>query len=219
MKKIFVMAAAIVMALGVQAQHVKPLTLTLVEYDLAALRTEHENPATLLAELQRIQLDQKAVEKQLKEVKKELKEEQNHIKSIKALNKQNASTYKALKKAYKSEVKSLDKLNKAIDKHAAKARKSTRLEEETRQTFLDLMAENQKVCGKSLGEANARLRGVETLDAKVQKADEILQRFTTEVKQKEVDLKQLDETHKGRVKAVKGEIKVAKASLKAASKK
>lgn len=219
MKKLFFLASAALLSLALNAQHVNPLNITLVEYDLAALRTENPDLTQYLAVLQHIRLDQDAVSNQMKNTEKELKEEQAHLKSLGVCIDESKSTMDNLAKLYQSEKKSLDALNKTYDKQASSARKSSRLEEETRSRFLEFLNERQDIIKDAQKDLDSRMRHIENLRPQVTQANTILQQFTVEIQQKELDLKQLQATHKARVEAVKAEVKNVEAQIKAAKKK
>lgn len=219
MKKFFVCACMLFFALVMNGQHVNPLQITNVEFDLQTLRQESADLAAYTYALQHIRLEQESVGKQLKEAEKELKEEQKHLKSLKECQKSSEKAVKSLRKSYESERKTLNSLSRTYSKYATTARRSNRLEENTRDGFLDYIAMRQATVEYMERSLKERIEYLDSQGENLKHGIEVQQQFELELKQKELDLKQLQETHRSRTDIIKAELKSVSAQMKAADKK
>ncbi len=217
MKKIGILMSALALACSLSAQHVSPIAVQLAQFQLDSMRVQYANDLPMYkSELQRIQLTQDANKSALASAQKELKEEKAHAKRLASYLKDKQSAYSSLLRSCENEEKVLKKMEDNINGQLQKTQKSILLNGDTRNDHsVNLTNEKQEVT-RALSDVAFRLKNLNKVLAAIPAEQKALANYNLEIQNKEVDLKQLQQTHKTRVATVKSELKTVKASIKAA---
>lgn len=214
MKRICFVLLFVAVNMGVYAQHVAPLKISLAEFSLSSLREQYgEDKPMYKSELQRIQLIQDANEVAIEGAKKELKEEKAHAKNMTVCLEQLESTHAALQKQYAAEEKALISLAEMVDKQLRKTRQLALLNTETCQYYVTLLQGKKREIERSLEDLSARQKALETTREKMAAEQSALYVFESEIRNKEIDLNHLIQTHKNSTETIKSELKSVKAAM------
>ena len=153
-------------------------------------------------------LDRNAEE--LKAVKTEFKVEQAHSKEMaKGLN-EAGKLATSLKKLYSKEEGELKGMQKTIENQQKTLNKQQALSQDTRETYLVFLEQQQKELGYAIREAAERLRSISEMETQIQNRKTDLQNYEQLVSQKAAEIAKLENTLKQRQAAVKSEQKAAK---------
>lgn len=216
MKKLFIILAVAAFGMQLNAQHVAPLTIQLADFALDTMRTKYANdPAMYQTELQRIVLMQEAETKAIKDAWKELKDEKQHAKDLASCLKEVGSAVSSLEKSGSKEEAAIKGMLKTIEKQMKQnSRTSSTLNAETRDDYHDYLTAEKRYLESMLDEIAARKKNLSDAMTGARDLQNGLNAFNVEIQQKELDLKQLENTSKTRIATIKNEQKIVKAMLK-----
>lgn len=214
MKKIYIFLAALMSAMCVSAQHVKPLNITIPEINVGALIAQYPDLNDYMAELQKLDAELGIVGNELKTAEKEYKDEQAHLKNVQAMVKQTQSAFKTLSSLYDKEQKELTKLNKNFAKQYDTSIKTSKVDYITRQKFLDILEIEKVNIENAEADAAKRKREVSNEGVKINKLQTETDAYATELTNKGAQLKALQTKYKETLKLLKDEIKITKGRLK-----
>ncbi len=215
MKKFSFFVAALALCVSMQAQHVSPLNISLLDFSLDSLRTQYgDNAPMYRAELERIQDIQEANDKSLSQANKELKDEKAHAKDLAAYLKERESSLKNLQKAFESEQKALAALQSSAEKVLKKVQKSSLLNRESQDLRTSALQGDKKEIIRMQDELMARQKRLTAMLDRLHADQADLVTFNTEIQNKKVDLKQLEATQKVHKASIKAELKNVKANMK-----
>ena len=193
------------------AQHVTPLSFRVADVNLDSLRTLYQaQPTMYRASLDVIakQLSQNASD--IKAAKAQLKVEQAHAKERGNSIKEATKMASSLKKTYSQEEKTLKSMQKTVEKQQRTVNKQMGLNQETRDSYLAFLEQQQRELGYALREVAERLRAVAELETSIQNGQTDLQSYIQETQQKATDLALFEAQHKERTALIKAEQKSAK---------
>lgn len=215
MKKICLFFALAACALTLSAQHVTPLNIQLVDFALDSMRTKYAvDPQMYKSELQRIQLTQDANAKALEAAAKQLKDEKTFAKDQAAYLKKKEAAYTNLQKLYANEQAILADMEELIDKNSRKVQKTGTLNTQTVEGNANALLSEKKDLAQAQEELAIRQQAISLMLEKIPAEQAALADFELEIQNKEVDLKQLQQTHDTREATIKAELKNLKATLK-----
>ncbi len=219
MKKIVLFAAALMVALTVNAQMIAPLQIELVKYDLDSIRLRSvNNPNALLAELQTIEAEQGNVTQAIKQAGKQLKQEKTYLKEFNALLGKVDKSLHAVDKNFQSTNKTLISLRNASESTYSDIQKLDMLTSYAKDTSLHVIAEEKKLVEGGISTSAEYMRQIAMQYNTITKEKAILQQLTAEVASKEAQLKSLEAQHKNEMAGIKAQIKAAKEMVKASKK-
>ena len=216
MKKMLTFAAALLAAVAMNAQHVTPLDTLTTSIQMDSLRVMYAtNAAGMLVELNALQASIEADAKMLKDAEKQLKEEASYAKSLAQYMKTSQSVLSALEKSYNAALKSLQQQHGAIDELLSDMHKLNTIEDNHKDSLeKDLHIQNRQVA-ECINNATNRLKAITAQNKNILDQQNALTIYEQEIKNKEAELKALQEKHKVNKDAIKNEIKAAKAAVKA----
>ena len=210
MKKV-ILLAFVALSMTAFAQHVTPLTLEITEVKIDSLR------ALYLAEPTMYRASLEVVEQQLikdgesiKAVTNELKAEQAYAKSVEVSLKDASTLTASLKKIYAKEESELRNMQKNIEKQSKTINRQKELNQETRDSYVKLVEQQQSELNYAIREVAERQRALAELDTSIQEGRTGLQAFIEETQKKADGIAQLEATLKERMATIKNEQKAAK---------
>lgn len=219
MKKVMLLAAVIVAALSINAQHVVPVSLNLTEYKLDSLRVQYVNdPVGYLAQLQQVEIAQKQDADELKSLQKQLKDEKNFAKERAGLLKDADKVLKQLEKDTQSSNKALISLRNGMEKSHRSIQKQSLVNQDAKETTTASISEYKALVEQEIHASSARLTQISKVKSSVASAHTGLESFNAEVASKEAKIKELEAKQKANVAEIKAQIKAAKEAVKAAKK-
>ncbi len=215
MKKFSFLIAALAICSTLFAQHVTPLNITLVDFSLDSLRIRYaDNMPMYRAELERIQDLQEATDKEMSHIRKELKDEKTYAKELTAYLKDHENSLIDLQKTMEVEYSALTSIQQSAEKTLKRLQKTSLLNRDTRDSCITSLQTEKKEVIRMEDELATRQKYLITLLDRVRAYQTELSTFNTEILNKEVDLKQLENTQKARKASVKAELKNVKNALK-----
>ena len=215
MKKFSFLIAALAICSTLFAQHVTPLNITLVDFSLDSLRIRYaDNMPMYRAELERIQDLQEATDKEMSHIRKELKDEKTYAKELTAYLKDHENSLIDLQKTMEVEYSALTSIQQSAEKTLKRLQKTSLLNRDTRDSCITSLQTEKKEVIRMEDELATRQKYLITLLDRVRAYQVELSTFNTEILNKEVDLKQLEDTQKVRKASVKAELKNVKTALK-----
>lgn len=215
MKKFSFLIVALAICSTLFAQHVTPLNITLVDFSLDSLRIRYaDNMPMYRAELERIQDLQEATDKEMSHIRKELKDEKTYAKELTAYLKDHENSLIDLQKTMEVEYTALTSIQQSAEKTLKRLQKTSLLNRDTRDSGITSLQTEKKEVIRMEDELATRQKYLITLLDRVRAYQVELSTFNTEILNKEVDLKQLEDTQKVRKASVKAELKNVKTALK-----
>lgn len=215
MKKFSFLIVALAICSTLFAQHVTPLNITLVDFSLDSLRIRYaDNMPMYRAELERIQDLQEATDKEMSHIRKELKDEKTYAKELTAYLKDHEKSLIDLQKTMEVEYTALTSIQQSAEKTLKRLQKTSLLNRDTRDSCITSLQTEKKEVIRMEDELATRQKYLITLLDRVRAYQAELSTFNTEILNKEVDLKQLEDTQKVRKASVKAELKNVKNALK-----
>lgn len=215
MKKLLFLAATTLVALTMNAQHVTPLDVTMVEMHLDSLRAAYVNDrAGYYTQLQHVELDLNGNEDALKQARKQLNEEKSYAKCIADYLKDASKVLKTVEKDCNDEIKDLTSLQNTIDKQTATANKLTLVTHDSRPKFVEHMAEERNQIATEQNSIKKRSSMIAKQQAQIITIQNGLDIYNNEIATKENDLKLKEGQLKANQDALKNEMKIVKAELK-----
>jgi len=203
MKKILTIAL-MAMSLTALAQHVTPISFEITDLKLDSLRDAYlSQPAMYRTSLDLLENQLKQNEADIKKARTELKVEQAHSKEMSATLNDAFKLAGGLRKTYEKEESDLIDMQKTIEKQLIALGKKTELNQETRESYTELLKKNQLELNYALREAADRKRAITDMEEDLRKGQNTLATYSQEVVQKAADLARLE-----------GELKAAQATLK-----
>ena len=207
----YILLAFAALSISAFAQKVTPLNIELAEFKLDSLRSLYiAEPAMYRASLEVVAqaLDKNAAE--LAEAKAIFKDEQSHAKEMGNSIKEATKMTAALAKTYEKEESTLKSMQKTIEKQQRKLNSQKKLNQESRDSYTQMLEKQQKELGYSLRELAERQRAVVELNTAIQDWQTQLQAFEQQLIQKATDLSIIENQLKERLAALKAEQKFAK---------
>lgn len=215
MKKFSFLIAALAICSTLLAQHVTPLNITLVDFSLDSLRIRYaDNMPMYRAELERIQDLQEATDKEMSHIRKELKDEKTYAKELTTYLKDHENSLIDLQKIMEVEYAAMTSIQQSAEKTLKRLQKTSLLNRDTRDSCITSLQTEKKEVIRMEDELATRQKYLITLLDRVRAYQAELSTFNTEILNKEVDLKQLENTQKARKASVKAELKNVKTALK-----
>lgn len=215
MKKILLLVATIATTLTMNAQHVTPLEVNMVEVNLEQMRADNQGDKTAyLVQLQKLEMDLNGNEETLKAARKKFNEEKDYAKCIGDYIKHANKLLKTYDKNCKEEISDLENMQQTIDKQSAATRKLTLVSHESKPKFLNHMAEERNQISSELKILNDKLLMIAKQMSQIINIQNGLNIYNAEITSKDTDLSQKEATLKANQDAVKQEIKNIKAELK-----
>jgi len=210
MKKIFVMAF-MALSLGAFAQHVTPLSIEISDPKIDSLRALYiTEPAMYRASLEVAEQALLKNAEAVKAAKAELKTEQAHGKEMSNSLKEAMKMAASLKKIYTKEENELKSMQKVVEKQQKTLNKQKELNQESRDSYLQVLEQQQKELGYTLREVAERQRAVSDMETAIQNSQTGLQSYIQETQQKSVELAGIENLLNQRLALVKAEKKTAK---------
>ena len=210
MKKIILLSFA-ALSLTAMAQHVTPVSIEVAEVKLDSLRALYiSEPMMYRTALDVVARDLAKNADELKAAKNELKVEQAHAKEIESSIKDAQKMAASLKKLYSKEESEIKSMQKTVEKQQKTLNKHKELNQETRESYLNLLEKQQKELGYSVREVAERLHAVSDLETTLQNAQTNLQAYVQETQQKGLKLTEIEALIKERTTVIKAEQKSAK---------
>ena len=210
MKKIFVMAF-MALSLGAFAQHVTPLSIEISDPKIDSLRALYiTEPAMYRASLEVAEQALLKNAEAVKAAKAELKTEQAHGKEMSNSLKEAMKMAASLKKIYTKEENELKSMQKVVEKQQKTLNKQKELNQASRDSYLQVLEQQQKELGYSLREVAERQRAVADMETAIQNSQTGLQSYIQETQQKSVELAGIENLLNQRLALVKAEQKTAK---------
>ncbi len=210
MKKIVLMAFA-VLSMSAMAQHVTPLSIRIAETKIDSLRTLYlSEPTMYRAALEVVAQSLDKNEDELKAAKAELKAELAHAKEMDNSLKDATKMVASMKKIYAKEESELKSMQKVVEGQQKTLNKQKELNQETRDSYLQLLEKQQKELGYSLRDVADRQRAIAELETTIQNGQTKLQTYIQETQQKTLELAQLEALYKERAATIKAEQKAAR---------
>ena len=218
MKKVILLAMAVVMAAGISAQKVAPLNITLVEFDLEQVKAENPQNTYYLGALEQLQKRVSQDKASLDLASSNLKTEKKHYSETKKLIASRKKDIQGQQKDYKNRIKTLKKERKEIEKEKMALLQNTEIDRNTQQENLKMQevrslrkTEEEADCSTKIELLNHDLQDLETEN----RANED---YNYQLKEKENQLKRLISQNKVQASTLKNEIKATKNAIKAESK-
>lgn len=210
MRKFFLMAF-VALSVSAMAQSVHPITIELAEFKVDSLRALYmSEPIMYRAALDNVSKSLARNAEELKAVKAEFKVEQAHSKEMaKGLN-EAGKLATSLKKLYSKEEGELKSMQKTIENQQKTLNKQQALSQDTRETYLVFLEQQQKELGYAIREVAERLRSISEMETQIQNRKTDLQNYEQLVSQKAAEIAQLESNLKARQSSVKAEQKAAK---------
>lgn len=219
MKKMFMMAAALIAALTMNAQHVTPLDVKMVDVNLEPLRTEYKaDKNAYLVQLQHLELDLKGNAEVLKQARKQLDEEKAYSKCIADYVKYATKLLKTYEKSCQEEIKDLNDMLTTIDKQTATAQKLALIVDTSKPKFIGHMANERGQVAEQIEKVTALQQMIVRQQAQVGTIQAGLDIYNAEITTKDNDLTLKDNVLKANTDMVKQELKNVKAEIKTATK-
>ncbi|MBR1878914.1 MAG: hypothetical protein IJ814_07950 [Paludibacteraceae bacterium] len=210
MRKIFMIAFA-AMSMAVMAQHVTPIGVEIKDLKLDSLRDAYlSQPAMYMASLKTMEQGLEQNLAQLKKSRAELKTEQAHAKEMSATIQEAFKLAGSLRKTYEQEEHDLIAMQKTIEKQLLAMGKKVELNQETRDSYNELLTSQQKELNYSLREVADRKRAITDVEEKLRSGQNAVQIYNQEVIQKAADITTLETQCKTQIATLKKEQKLAK---------
>lgn len=210
MKKIFVMAF-MALSLGAFAQHVTPLSIEISDPKIDSLRALYiSEPAMYRASLEVAEQALLKNAEAVKAAKSELKTEQAHGKEMSNSLKEALKMAASLKKIYTKEESELKSMQKVVENQQKTLNKQRELNQASRDSYLQVLEQQQKELGYSLREVAERQRAVSDMETAIQNSQTDLQSYIQETQQKSIEIAELENLLNQRLALVKAEQKTAK---------
>ena len=209
MKRIFLFLSAFMFAMVLNAQHVTPLGISITEFNLDTLRATYQGSAYLL-ELQRLDKLMKDDTKLLKDATSQLKAEKTFHKQMTAYVDKMEASFKNLQSLSQKEMDELTKLRDNIDKQLHAINTSNELTSETRDKTVELLRGQRREVENMVNSTSTRMTRLGSFPSDIQQMRTDLLMFSSELTNKEADIKQMENTLKMRREIVKNEMKMVK---------
>lgn len=203
--------AFMALSLSAFAQHVTPLSIEIADPKIDSLRALYiAEPTMYRAALEvAVQALAKNAE-EVKAAKAELKTEQAHGKEMGNSLKEALKMAASLKKLYTKEESELKSMQKVVEKQQKTLNKQKELNQASRDSYLQVLEQQQKELGYSLREVAERQRAVADMETAIQNSQTDLQSYIQETQQKSFDITELENLLNQRLALVKAEQKTAK---------
>ena len=203
--------AFMALSLSAFAQHVTPLSFEISDPKIDSLRSLYiAEPTMYRAALEvAVQNLMKDAEK-VKAAKVELKTEQEHGKEMGNALKDALKMSASLKKIYAKEEGELKSMQKIVEKQQKTLNKQKELNQASRDSYLQVLEQQQKELGYSLREVAERQRAIAEMETSIQNKQTDLQAYIQETQQKSIDIAALETQLNQRLALVKAEQKTAK---------
>lgn len=218
MKKILLFAATLVVAMSLNAQHVTPLKVKMVEVRLDSLRALYTDKSEYLVQLQHLELDMNGNAESLKQAHRQLDDEKAYSKCIADYVKYATKVLKTYEKGCKDNINDLRDMQKTIDNQTAVSKGLSLVTHDSRPKFIEHMANERKETEIEVGRMEKMIKTLEKQLARINVITEGLNLYNTEIQNKSNDLALKDNQFKLNMDALKQEMKNVKAEIKAASK-
>ena len=219
MKKFILFACTALLALNLNAQHVAPMNVVMVDVKLDTLRTFYSTDyAAYMEYLQQVEADLKINDESLKQARKQLNDEKSYAKCISDYIKDAGKAFKAIEKSCNDEMKEITALQNSLDKQVVTVNKLALVTDESKPHLIRQMEIERSEAAKGQKTIQDKLVMLSKKQAEIQKLQTGLDNLNVELVNKENDLKLKEAQYKTTADAVKAEIKNVKAGLKAAKK-
>lgn len=211
----FILAATMLAAVAMNAQHVTPLDTLSTTFQMDSMRVMYANNAAgFVTELTALQTNLERDGKMLKDAEKQLKEEQSYSKSLAKYAKTAQSVLSGMEKNYSAAEKLLKQQQGAASELLSATRQLTLVEDDSKQKMQEDMTQQNQQVSECLNTVNARIRSIAAQTQYVQTLQNNLAVYDQEIKNKTNDLKALQADLKLKKDAIKNELKAAKANAK-----
>lgn len=219
MKKMMMIAAAVLMALTANGQVIKSVTkvdVSMTKVELDTLRTHYaEQDAEyllVLADLQKQLESDKNTE--LKKERTIYKSESSYLKSQQKNYKEAKKHLDSQKKTMKSEISTYEKEIKLLEKESKNIIKTSTDKAEA-EKITTSYGERINNCKQEIIKCKSRLADLNTRDTERLKDWQIgLAKYESQLKVKDAQLKHYEETNKANLNMVKAEVKAIQAKMK-----
>lgn len=214
MKKTILFAAAMMVAVFANAQHVTPLD-SITEFQLDSMRITYvNNAAGLLLELQALQAAVEADVQKLKDAEKQLKEETAYSKSLAKYAKSGISALAGIEKSYNTDISGLQKLRGVLDEELTTIHKLTTIKDDHIQKLEESLKSQITPIGEQINNLQTELKNIAQRKASLTEQQNALAIYDQEIQNKGAQLKTLQAQVKLNKDAIKDELKVAKVAAK-----
>lgn len=188
MKKVFTFAL-LALSMAAMAQHVTPIEVRVTDLKLDSLRAQYvSEPAIYRSKLEILARELEQDAKALKQARVELKAEQAHAKEKTATINQSFKLAGVLRKTFEQEESELIDMQKMLEKQLINLSKQTLLNQETRDSYTTLLAENQQKLNYELRDVADRKRAITDMEEDLRAAMNTTQAYSQEVMQKAADI-------------------------------
>ncbi len=210
-KRNFLVVAFMATGMMVMAQHVTPVTISIVNLPIDSLRTlYHSEPTMYRASLDVLaqQLEQNATD--MEKANDELKAERAHAKELQKSLEQATKMAASLKKLYVKEEEELKDMQKVVEQQQRKINKQNDLNQESREGYTQFLGMQQKELGASVRDVADRQHAISNMETGIQNMKTRILTYNQEINQKAAQLAQLAAQYKAQTTRLKKEQKSAK---------
>ena len=214
MKKTLFMMAFAAIGTALCAQNITPLNVDLVEVNFDTLRQRAGTDEQYVIDLEAVNKQVKSDKESLNLAVKTAKSERAYYKAQVKINKQRKKQLSEQEKVYKNQAKVDKKESKQIEKERKALLKETALDQQTLAQNNAALEQREERIRENEREREYHVRDIKR-DREILKDDMItLSSYDLDLKDKEIRLKNLQETNKLQGKMVSNEIKTTKAKIK-----
>lgn len=193
------------------AQHVTPVGVQVQDLKLDSLRDLYSSqPAMYKSALMTIERDLEQKMEVLKKSRSELKVEQAHSKEMSTMLQESFKLAGNLRKTYDMEEKDLISMQKTIEKQLIEMGKKVEVNQQTRDSYTELLTVQQKELNYALREVADRKRGITDMEESLRSGQNSVQNYSQEVLQKAAEITRLEADCKAKLATLKKELKAAK---------
>lgn len=214
MKKTILFAAAVMVAVFANAQHVTPLS-PITEFQLDSMRiTYANNAAGMLIDLQALQVSVDADIQRLKDSEKQLKEEITYSKSLVKYTKSGIAALTGLEKSYNADITGLQKLRGVLDEELTTIHQQTSIKDDHILNLEETLTSQIASIGERINNLQVELTNIAQHKSDLTAQQNALTIYDQEIQNKGTELKAMQEKTKFNKEAIKNELKVAKIAAK-----